>query len=75
MSAFPEPPAAAEMAGEGDGVLGLGLVDVLEVRHEAVAVPAREEDGDAGITDRLNHLICPGGWSIKMGLKLRPILC
>ena len=47
----PEPPAAAEMAGEGNHVLGPGLVDVLEVRHEAVAVPESDERGNEVITD------------------------
>ena len=51
----PETSAAAEMAGEGNHVLGPGLVDVLEVRHEAVAVPESDESGNEVITDATDH--------------------
>ena len=43
---LPEPAAAPELADEGRRALGHRLVDVLEVRHEAVAVPAGEAGGD-----------------------------
>ena len=48
------------MAGEGNHVVGPGLVDVLEVSHEAVAVPESDDSGNGVITAPstalLNHL-------------------